>query len=171
MGYMAVWKVLEELIADFRKRGKTVPSQVMDDLKSAKTMIQISKAEKGHVDTVQKIEEYLANVESYLVSEGQKQFRVEYVDGWLCRLEEAGRISDEEEEETRFIPGLPREEKWVRVKPTIELPIKKLKALATESKLSYKLQGDGHLLVLGKDENVKDFVKKMATKYGLKSGK
>ena len=171
MGYLAAWKVLEEMVADFLKRGKTVPPKVMGDLKSAKTMISISKAETEHSNTLLKIEGYLANVESYLISEGQKQFGVDYVDQWLCRLEEARKVSDEEEKETRFIPGIPREEKWVRVKPTAELSIEKLKALASESKLSHKLQGDGCLLVFGKDEKVKDFVKKMATKYGLKTGK
>jgi hypothetical protein len=171
MGHVATWKVLEEMVADFRKKGKTVPPTVMDDLKSAKTMIQISKAEKRPTDTVLKIEEYLVNVESHLVSEGKKQFGVKYVDQWLCRLEEASKASDEEEEETRFIPGIPREEKWVRVKPTAELSIEKLKALASESKLSHKLQDDGCLLVYGKDENVKGFVKKMATKYAVKTGK
>jgi hypothetical protein len=171
MGHSATWKVLEEMVADFRKRGKTVPPSVIDDLKSAKTMIQISRAEKRPTDTVLKIEEYLVNVESYLVSEGKKQFGVKYVDPWLCRLEEASRTLDDAEEETRFIPGIPRDEKWVRVKPTTELSIEKLKALASQSKLSHKLQDDGCLLVFGKDENVKDFVKKMATKHALKTGK
>jgi hypothetical protein len=171
MGYSATWKVLEEMVADFRKRGKTVPPSVMDDLKSAKTMIQISRAERRPTDTVMKIEEYFVNVESYLVSEGKKQFGVKYVDPWLCRLEEASKASDEAEEETRFIPGIPRGEKWVRVKPTAELSIEKLKALASESKLSHKLQVDGCLLVFGKVEDVKDFVKKMATKYAVKTEK
>jgi hypothetical protein len=171
MGYPAVWKVLEELIADFRKRGKTIPPQVMNDLKSAKTMIQISRAEKEYSETVQKTEEYLTNVESYLVSEGEKQFGFEYIDEWLCKLKEASKIPDASEKETRFIQGVLRGEKWVRVKATTELPIEKLRSLASESQLLCKLQKDGYLLVHGKEEHVKDFIKKMATKYGLKSRK
>jgi hypothetical protein len=165
MGYLAVWKVLEEMILEFRKRGITIPVEVMDNLKSARTMIKILKADPSRGEAMQKIEEYISNVESYLISEGQKKFGVEYVDKWLKRLEEASmRIPDLEEEETRFVPGLPREQKWIRVKPSSELPIEKLKLLAKELNLLCELQSDGYLLVYGEDECLKEFVKKMAKK-------
>jgi hypothetical protein len=172
MGYMAAWKVLEEMIADFRKKGVAVPAEIMSDLRSAKTLISVLKADVSRVDTSQKIEEYLLHVESYLVSEGQKLFGAEYVEEWLKRLDEATRkISEEEEEETRFIPGIPRQRKWIRVKPSSELSMEKLKALADEAHLLYDVQNDGCLLVCGEDEGIKDFVKKMATKYGLEAEK
>jgi hypothetical protein len=171
MGYLAVWKVLEQMIADYQKKGKPVPSEVMNDLKSAKTTIQIAKAETHHAQTIGAIEQYLTNVESYLVSEGQKQFGNEYVEHWLSKLEEAGRTPDKEDEKARFVSGIPRQDKWVRVKPTTELPMEKIIALARESKLSHRLQENGHLIVFGKGENVKDFVKKMTTKHGLKRRK
>jgi hypothetical protein len=172
MGHLDVWKILEEMITDFRKRGITIPAEVMSDLKSAKTMITILKADTSHGETLQKIEEHLGSVESYLISEGQKKFGTEYVDEWLRRLDKAGReISEECEEEKRFIPGIPREHKWIRVKPTDELPLEKLKLLAEKSKLSYKTQNDGYLLVYGEGDCIKEFVKKMATKYGSKTKK
>jgi hypothetical protein len=46
-----------------------------------------------------------------------------------------------------------------------------LKTLAEESHLSYNVQSDGCLLVYGEDKCVKEFVKKMAAKYGLKTEK
>jgi hypothetical protein len=165
MGYLAVWKVLEEMILEFRKRGIAIPVEVRDNLKSARTMIKILKADPSRGETMQKIEEYLSNVESYLISEGQKKFGVEYLDKWLKKLDEASmQFPDLEEEETRFVPGLPREHKWIRVKPSAELPMEKLKLLAKELNLSCELQGDGYLLVYGEDERLKDFVKKMAKK-------
>ncbi|MDI6806142.1 MAG: DUF2096 family protein [Candidatus Bathyarchaeia archaeon] len=165
MGYLAVWKVLEEMILEFRKKGIKVPAEVMDNLKSARTMIKILKADPSRGETMQKIEEYLSEVESYLISEGQKNFGAEYVDKWLKKLDEASmRIPDLEEEETRFVPGLPREQRWIRVKPSAELPIEKLKALAEESNLLCELQSDGCLLVYGDGERLKEFVKKMAKK-------
>jgi len=165
MGYLAVWKVLEEMILEFRKRGITIPVEVMDNLKSARTMIKILKADPSRGETMQKIEEYISTVESYLISEGQKKFGVEYVDKWLKKLDEANiRFPDLEEEETRFVPGLPREQKWIRVKPSAELPMEKLKLLAKELNLSCELQRDDYLLVYGEDERLKEFVKKMAKK-------
>ncbi|MGQ9538107.1 MAG: DUF2096 family protein [Candidatus Bathycorpusculaceae bacterium] len=171
MGYLAVWKVLEEMITDFRKRGATVPANVFNDLKSAKTLIDVLRADPSRLEASQRIEEYLNNVESYLISEGQR-FGEKYVEDWLKRLEDASRrVFEREELESRFVPGLPRGQRWVRVKPSREMPIEALKALAKELSLSFNVQKDGCLLVYGEDERVKDFVKKMATKYGLKTGK
>jgi hypothetical protein len=169
MGYLSVWKVLEEMITEFRKKRIIIPEEVMDNLKSARTMIKILKADPCRGETMQKVEEYLGNVESYLISEGQKKFGQEYVEKWLRKLDEASKkLVDEEREAARFVPGLPKNQKWVRVKPTQELPTEKIKKLAEESNLPYKIQSDGYLLVYGEDSQIKDFVKKMATKYETK---
>ncbi len=170
MGYLAVWKVLEEIIAEFRKRRLTVPVDVMNDLKYAKTMIRILKADPTRGETIQKIEEYLGNVEAYLISEGQKIFGVEYVEKWLKQIDEASRkILNEDEKETKFVPAVPREEKWIRIKPSKELPVEKLKTIAKELGLSYDMQKDDYLLIYGRDEKIKEFVKKIAAKHGLKA--
>ena len=166
MGYLAVWKVLEEMISDLRKRGKTIPSGVMNNLKSANTLIKILRADPSCRETCQKIEEYLGSVESYLVSEGQ-MFGTEYVNQWLKRLEDANRKIPEEEE-TRFVSGLPRQQKWIRVKPSTDLPLEKLRLVAEKLELSCEAKNDGYLLVCGEDERIKEFVKKMARKYRLK---
>jgi hypothetical protein len=172
MGYLAAWNVLEEMIIDFRKRGIVASAKIMSDLKSAKTLINVLKADPSHIDTSQKIDEYLLNVESCLVSEGQKMFGTGYVEDWLKRLDEASKkILEKEEEKIKFIPSLPREHKWIRVKPSTELSIEKLKTLAEESHLSYNIQNDGCLLFYGEDGHIKEFIKKMATKYGFKTEK
>jgi hypothetical protein len=168
MGYSSAWQVLENMIADFRKRGINVPEEVMINLKSAKTMIKILKADPSHGETLLKIEEYLGNVEYYLVSEGQKTLGEEYANGWLKRLEEANRKTDEEEE-SRFVAGLPHEGKWIRIKPSAEFTIEKLKKSAKELNLSYNIQNDGYLLVHGTDECIKEFIKKIAAKYRVKA--
>lgn len=171
MGYLAAWKVLEKMITDFRKRGAPVPADIISNLRSAKTLINVLRADPSRIDTGQKVDGYLRSVESYLVSEGQKRFGMEYADEWLKRLDEASKRVSEEEEETRFIPGLPRGQKWVRVKPSDELPLEKIKELAEELNLSCDVQNDGCLLVYGEEERIKHFVKKMATKYGLRAEK
>jgi hypothetical protein len=170
MGYLAIWKVLEEMTTDFRRRGVTVPSNVIDDLKYARTLINVLKADPSRLETVQKIEECLNNVESYLISEGQR-FGDKYVEEWIRKLEEASRRIDEDEGVSRFVPGLPREQRWVRVKPSEEMPLETLKSLAEDLNLSHEVQSDGYLLVYGEDQRVKEFVKKMATKYSLKAEK
>jgi len=171
MGYLSVWKVLDQMIADFRKRNAPIPDKVMNDLKSAKTILHTPKTPNSTSEALTKIDAYLANVESYLISEGDAHFGKQYSDEWLKKLDKAGREADEEEEKERFIQGLPREHKWIRVKPSDDLPLGKLKALANEVNVFCKSQKDDYLLVYGKDEYLKDFVKKMTTKHASKPKK
>lgn len=172
MGYLALWKVLDAMIMDFRKKGIAVPLNIIDDLRYAKTLTNVLKAGSSNLETVHKIEECLRNVEAYLISEGREKLGNEYVEVWLKQLDEANRASfNEERGETRFIPGAPREQCWIRIKPSRELPIEKFKILAEKLNLSFEVQKDGFLIVYGEDEHVKNFVKEMATKYGLKNWK
>ena len=169
MNYLAAWKILENLIADFRKKGRPVPTEIMNNLKAAKTAIKISKSDECYGESAQKIEEYLANLEAYLISEGQKAFGSEYADEWLRRLDEARkRLPEKEEEETRFISGVPRGQKWIRINPSEELPTEKLKMLAQQSGVTYKAQADDSLLVYGSNESVKDFIRRMTGSQSLK---
>jgi hypothetical protein len=162
MGHLAVWKVLEEMVIEFRKKGLPVSATVMNDLKSARTMIKIMNADASRGEITQKVDEYLGNVESFLVTEAQKEFAPEYIDAWLRRLEEANcETCAEVGEESRFIAGLPRNQKWIRVEPLANLPLEKLKQLAEESNLFCSIQENGRLLVYGKAEDIKEFVKKM----------
>jgi hypothetical protein len=163
MVHLAVWKVLEEMIIEFRKKGLPIPATVMNDLKSARTMIKIMSVDESRSETIQKAEEYLGNVEAYLVTEAQKKLAPGYIDEWLRRLEEASCETCAEigEEESKFISGLPRDQKWIRVQPLVSLPLEKLKQLAKETNLSTSVQKDGRLLVHGKAEDIKEFVKKM----------
>jgi hypothetical protein len=170
MGYLASWKVLEQMITDFRKKGITVPAEIISNLRHAKALINVLRADPTRLDTNQKVEQHLLSIESYLVSEGQKRLGKGYVEQWLKRLNEAGgSVVEEEEKETKFISGVPREQKWIRVKPSTKLPIEGIKALAEELNLSFNLQKDGCLLVYGEDRSIKDFVKKMTAKYGCKA--
>jgi hypothetical protein len=167
VGYSETWKILEEIIIEFRKKGLTMPETVMSDLKSAKTMIRlIDAAEEGRGEIGPRVEQYLASVEAYLITEAQKIFPSERIDEWLRRLQVsfcdvcAGQPKTTAEE-SRFVPGLPRDQKWVRVTPINSLPTEKLKQLADETNLSVKLEKDTHLIVYGKAEDIKQFIKKM----------
>lgn len=172
IGYLTVWKVLEEMTVDFRTKNVAIPTAIMSELKTAKTMIKILRVDPKGADSLQKIEEYLRNVEVYLVSEGEKRFGKAYSEGWLRRIDQANRKKpDEEEEETRFISGVPRQQKWIRLTASTEIPFEKLEALAEESGLSHIVQPDGVILVFGKDLALKKFIKNVAAKYGSKAGR
>ena len=166
MGYSAVWKILEEIIIEFRKKGMGVPEKVMTDLRSAKTMIRLIDAvDKDRGEMKQKLEQCLTDVEAYLIAEAQKMFPQERIDEWLQRLNQAtcdvGKPALQTEQETSFVSGIPHDQKWIRVEPIASLPLEKLKALAEETELLFKTDKDDHLIVYGKAEKIREFVKKM----------
>jgi hypothetical protein len=168
LGYSETWKILEEIIIDLRKKGFITPENVMSDLKSAKTLIRlIDVANEGRGEIGPKIEQYMASVEAYVITEAQKCFPPERIDEWLRRVQDsscdlcAGQPKNAAKEETRFIAGLPRDQKWVRVTSINSLPTEKLKQLAHETNLTVKPEKDTHLIVYGKAEDIKQFIKKM----------
>jgi hypothetical protein len=171
MGYEAVWKVLEEVIIELRKKGMVTPPKVMSDLKSAKVLMKVLDAsESDRGEAAPKIEQYLGSVEANVITEAQKVFAPARIDAWLRRLEEAScdtcvtcEVPTEKKKKTesKFITGLPRDQKWIRVEPLASLPTEKLKQLAKETSLFYREETDGHLTVYGSAENIRAFVKKM----------
>ena len=172
MGYLAASRVLEEIVTTLRKNGLTIPTNVMNDLKSARTTIDFLRSGASPEESVPKIEGYLANVEAFLISQMEKTCGEKTADQWLKRLDDARKqTNDEDEKKTRFVRGLPREGKWIRVKPSSQLPVAKLKVMAEESSLKYSVQEDGSLLVSGKGSQIKDFVRKMTTGYKSESAK
>ena len=166
MGHnLATWKTLEDMMIELKKKGITIPENIMEDLRSAKSMIKLACTQGSHGDEVMKTEEYMANVEAYLVNEGQKAFGSEHVNDWLRVLEEAsacGEVCEHPaQRETQFVTGVPRDQKWVRVEPTEKLSTERIQQLAKEYTLQFNLQNDGRLLVYGKPANLKAFVKQM----------
>jgi hypothetical protein len=171
MSYETSWKILEEIIIELRKKGLATPQNVLNDLKSAKVLMKImGVSEKDRGETAPKIEQHLGSIEAYLITEAQKHFSPARIDSWLRRLEEAScdtcqtcgvPIEKKEKAEMKFITGLPRDQKWIRVEPLASLPAEKLKQLAGETSLSFREEEDGHLTVYGSAENIRAFVKKM----------
>lgn len=149
---------------ELKSAGVAVPAKVVEDLRAAKSMIQLTYTEGGgHGDVLQKAEEYLANVEAYVITEGQAVFGSDKVDGWLRRLEEASaQVCDDSVVPDKFVSGVPRDQKWVRIEPMGDLTPQKVKAIATEQGLQVKVQPDGKLIVYGCPENLKAYLKKMA---------
>ncbi len=167
MNYEEKWKVLADLLAELRKKDERIPAEVMKDLRSAKTMMQILKADPTYIESIPRIEIYLRNVESYAILVAQEKMGTGFVERWLKKLEKAKEMKTEEKEKTtsRFVPGLPRERSWVRVRISEDIPRENVENLAKEDKLLCKMQKNGYMLVYGNGKSIKNFVKKMADKF------
>lgn len=166
MGYEQWWKTLENLIAEFRKKQVTIPPEVMTSLRSAKTMISVYNADSSYLESIPTIENYLINVESNLMNMAKEKFGQDYMERWIKKLEDARKEAEPKAEAatSRFVPGLPRGEHWIRVLPSDDILKKDVEKLAGELGLSFKTQKDGYMLVYGTKDKVRDFVKKIAEK-------
>ena len=72
---------------------------------------------------------------------------------------------EKREEISRFTPGVPRNKNWIRIQTSEDTPPEGIKKLVKESKLSYKMQKNGYILVYGNGENIKSFVKRMTEQF------
>jgi hypothetical protein len=173
MSSMATWKILEDMTLKLRKKGVEIPPNIINDLRLAKSMLEISPAEKGSGDFLQKIQECIDNVESYLTLEVQKTFGAKRADDFLRQLEETScptcqTCQPNQKKENTFISGVPRDQKWIRVEPISGLSTEKLTQIACQKNLSIKPQVDGKLVVYGKPEDIKAFVKEMTAQQPKK---
>jgi hypothetical protein len=166
MSYEEKWKVLADLLTELQERGEKIPADVINDLRSAKTMIQVLKADPTHTENISRIDTYLRSVESYAIFTTEKR-GTEVVEKWLKKLEEPKKAKNKEKKEaaSRFVPRVPRDKNWLRIQISEDIPREDMKKLVEESNLSYKMQKNGYMLVYGNGENIKSLVKKLAEQF------
>jgi hypothetical protein len=151
------------MMLELKKSGATIPTKVVEDLRAAKSMIHLSYTEGSHGDALQKVEEYLANVEAYVVTEGQKTFGSMKVNDWLKHLQEANAKTCEQLiAGDKFVTGVPRDQKWIRIEPTNDFSVEYIEQMAKDQPLQIKKQVDGKLIIYGQPEDLKILLKKMA---------
>jgi len=171
MDYESVWKVLADLVNEFMKSKHGVSPTVMNNLRSAKTLIQILKADPTCTECIPKIEEYLERVEMSLMPEAQEKFGSDFFKKWMEKLEATRKEAYQKEMEVetlKFVSGVPRGKAWMRMQVSDDIPVETVKDLAEELKISFKIQEENHVLLYGDKDQLKLFVKKMAEKLRTK---
>ncbi len=156
------WKILADAITDLRKSGETIPFNVINDLRSAKIMLEILRVDKSRSENISRLEEYLSNVEAYVLPIAKDRFGEAYVNNMLRIMYRSEKEEAEVGFQTRFHPNLPREKKWVRIQITDEMPLEIIERVIHEESLEYRIEKDGYVLVYGENEKIKGFVKRMA---------
>ena len=170
--YENKWKVLADLLIELQKKGEKTPSDIMQDLRSAKTIIHVLKADSTHAESISRIENYLRNVEFYVISTAEK-LGPETVQDWLKKLKDPTKEETEEKNEAcRLVFGVPRDKNWVRIQITEQAPLKELQKLAKQNSLDYTPKENGYLVVYGEKNNIKSFVRSVAKRFsGSKTSK
>jgi hypothetical protein len=162
MNYEAVWKVLSNMITELRRKGETIKPEIMTDLRSAKTLIEVWKADSTCTECVPKIETYLENVESSLMLIAYEKFGVEFAEEWMKKLKEAREKTQLELKPKEQLQSIPKGKKWIRIQISMETPEKMIRELTKEHKLKYKKQENGYILVYGEEEKIKALLQDVA---------
>ena len=166
--YTKVWQILEELTLEYKRRGKTVPQEIIDDLKSAKTMIAVYERDPSYPENVLQVESLLGKIEANLLYIAEADFGRAFADGYQKRILDARLVTQEKKTAppSRFIPGIPSGEHWIRFKPTDAAERRDVEELARSLGLSSRLERNGSLILHGDEKKIKDLVQKIAEKAG-----
>lgn len=165
--YEGVWGTLCELVSVLRKRGVSVPSEIVAELRSAKSLISGYRVNPEAVEILSQVQTYLKTAERRLIGiareEGYQETAIEY----LGRLDEVRRGAGKRPRavgQAWFIPGLPRGGRWIRIKISPQTPLSRLEEVATKSRISLKPQEGGFVLASGRREDLKEFIRVLRSK-------
>ena len=170
MNYEPAWKVLEALILDLKKKHIIVLPNLIDDLKSAQTLINIYKTEPTALEVATQIETYLETLESNLLYLAGSDVGEDYANTWLRRLYEARMQGGSEKPpgRTRFVSGVPKGEYWIRIQLSDLISDEEVDNLLEQRGLTSKAQANGYRLIYGKKESVTAFIKEVGEKLRRK---
>ncbi|MEM3478724.1 MAG: DUF2096 family protein [Candidatus Bathyarchaeia archaeon] len=171
MSWKARWRILSDVTTDLLRGGGMVPPNVINDLRSAKVILEILKVDRSRPENISRLEECLSNVEAYVLSAARDKFGEEYVEEVLKRLCSLESEESEERVQIRFHPGFPRDEKWIRVKITDETTLETLESIASDLSLKIRVEEDGYVLVHGGENELRDFVRRVSEKIRESKGK
>lgn len=150
---------------ELQKKGEKIPPEIMDDLRSAKTIIQVLKADPTSTENNASADKYLRNVESYVILTAEK-FGTETVEDWLKKLKETKKLEQKDEKvQPNFVHGVPRDKNWVQIQISKDTPKDLVIKYAQKNGLSYVERENGQIIVYGNKENIKSYVKSMAEQF------
>lgn len=152
---------MADLIGDLKRKGVSIPPHIMNDLRSAKTMVEIAKIDRSNPDVIRRIEEYMNNLESFLLPLARESLGQEYADMLMNKIAEAQKnmMKAEQKSEKRFPVGAPRDKHWIRIKLSEETPLDLIRQISEEFGLEHEIQDDGYVLIYGDKEQIKKFIK------------
>lgn len=166
LNYDAVWKQLDALIIEVRKKGSAISQAVIDDLKSARTLISVHTVDPTSTDTIMQIEEYLRKVEAYLLFLAEADHGEAYAAEVMRRIGASRRpgVDEAGPDASRYIAGITPGQHWVRLDLRDTVPREELSVLAADAGLSLTMQGAHHAVIRGDKDKVKALLRRVAAK-------
>jgi hypothetical protein len=158
--YEKKWKILDNFLIKLKKKGVKIPLEIINDLRSAKTIIQVLKPNLKKTENISRIEEYMRKVETFAVYTSEK-LGISDVEELLkkttCMKQQ--EKTKHPKETQKFIHGVPKNNSWLLIKPSEELQVKLIKELVKKNQLGLKIEKNEDIIVFGKQNMIKSFVK------------
>jgi hypothetical protein len=169
LNYEHLWKELEVLVIDMRSKGKEIPPEVVEDLKSAKTLMTIQRVDPSS-PIMDDVEDYLRRTEAALLPNAENDFGKEYSNHWLQRIQEAKAkgLTETVRTQVGLVTGIPRDKEWVRVRVTELIDMAELKSMTNSLGLSFREEANDTAIVFGQHENVKAFLRELTARVKKK---
>jgi len=169
MNYDNALKKLDELVVELLDKGLSIPQHFFDEIKSARSMAKICRADPNKADAVMNGAPFLEIAEMNLLAIAEAGCGKEYADIWQRAIAEAYNQPDGGAKSAGFVSGVPKTDYWIRIDPSeINLGSDETAQLPAELNLSAKPQPDGYLLIHGAKENVMAYLREVrrTTKEG-----
>jgi hypothetical protein len=165
LNYEYLWKDIEALIIDLRSKGKSVPNEIVEDLKSAKTLMTIKDIDPLSQINAE-VEDLLRRTEIALISDAESQLGKNYADKWLIRIQEAKSKEPEEIHKRKigFVTGIPKGEDWVRVRVSELIDMLDLVQVSSSLGLAYRKENKETIIIHGSPEKIKVFMRQLTEK-------
>lgn len=164
LNYEYVWKILEALAIEMKEKGQNVPQEAIEDLKSAKTLFTVQRVDPN--TSTAEAQLYLDKAEATLLTLAESCQGKEYADDWLKKVEDARikGLGETGKAAKSFVAGVPKGQDWVRITTTDIVSSRDVHAAAARMGLECKSQNHDSILVYGKSEDVKKFIREIAEK-------
>ncbi len=167
------WLVTMRMALALKKSGQPV-EETLGLLKSAKTLLnQCRIYENTDPGTLSEAETLVdrAQSEVFLKSEPLGKAFQEKWDGVLKRVMRGEKVENFTVQKAVFYPGMPRNEKWIRIKPSKSLTKKRLDDIAKSTGVEVKPHEDNHILIVGSEDALKEAIKEISQYMKKKKGK
>jgi len=144
VGYLLRWQQMADLVTGLQKSHESIPASVMRDPRSANIVRKVLGVNRTLSKNILKIEEYLDNLKSHLLSLAESKNGKKDVDESMDKLlkVQISYQTVQKEPNTKFLLRAPQDKHKVRMRAFKKFPPDRVKHHTQETVLTYNFQED-----------------------------
>ena len=169
----AGWMILNDLIGELEKNGVKLSDLAYADLRNSKMVLEylssfedeIRAGPEGDTQLKQEIEQKVLVLKDSLLIKAADRIGLDFRETWESKFNQAleGELSLLDEDSKTPISEIPRDigTAYFRIKLPDNIPVEVISELAENCQVNVFLNGDRHLQVSGKEDCVRQAMKKL----------